>query len=382
MSRAAFLGSWSGLIFVAIAGCADHSAIIRYVHPTPLSRYGREVAVVPFENDSDGVFTQLVADRLQRAGFEIRPIAEARIGVSGEVLQSTIGQEQSGHNPHTCYRSVPELRTRQVPVVVSVPGTSSPTPSNPYYVPPAQTRIEYRTEQYTEMVERPYACTRLWRSVDAQFRASIRVITRTRPPRTVFSENYSQTDRQMTTGLQGSDSQDHQPPATDGSGLLRELQGRVVGQFAQYSTPRPDSFSVELESCGDDRCLAGIALVRRGDLVNAGRLFTAVVDRFAANNSTQGRERRALALFNRGVTRGFAEDAASGIADIESAIQLMPQRAVRWSETLRRLQQLRAELEEHRFRNETRAGSSADNDASNESPRSTVRQPPPRRPRR
>jgi hypothetical protein len=225
------------VLFASLAACADHSAIIRYSHPTPLSRYGREVAVVPFENDSDGTFSQLVANRLQQAGFDIRPLSEARIGVSGEIVQSSIGQEQTGQNPHTCYRSVPELRTRQVPVLVSVPGSSTPSPNNPYYVPPPQTRVEYRTEQYTEMVERPYSCVRLWRSIDAQFRASIRVITRTSPPRAVFSETFSQTDRQQTIGLQGSDSQDRQPPPVDGHSLLRDLQGRIVEQFAQYSTP-------------------------------------------------------------------------------------------------------------------------------------------------
>lgn len=375
----------AGFLALAIAaGCANRNANIRYVHPTRLQRYGREIAVVPFEGPDGADFATLVEQRLQRAGYTITAPTVARMVVTGQVSESEIGQEETGQRPHTCYRQVPEVRTRQVPVVITLPQLPRPT-NNPYYVaPPPQTRTEYRTEQYTEMVERPYSCIQLWRSIDARFRVQTWIRTRSRPIQTVDQQVISLADTQTRTGLQGSDSEDHLPPPVNGPGLLASLHERAVNDFAQETTPQPDNVQLELANCHDDRCESGIELVRNGNLEGAARLFDQVVQRYQADNSSSGRSRRAAALFNRGVARGFGDDLDAGIVDVRTAIELDAESAVPWSSVLQILQRLNAERDAATFRGETRLGRPASQTESEpETPRPTGPRPPAtrRRPR-
>ncbi len=213
-------------------------------------------------------------------------------------------------------------------------------------------RMEMRTEQYTEMVARPYNCTELVRSINARFYARVGVNAMTRPIREVYARDLDIADDETQTGLSGSDSEDHPPAPVDGAALLQSLQQRAATVFVREILPRSDRLSVELADCRDSRCENALALARNGAFDVAVATLTQVVDQSANPLDDAGRDRLASALFNRGVVRGYTGAFAEGIDDLTRAIALRPADPT-WGNHLARLRGLQHEQESAAFRGET-----------------------------
>ncbi len=321
----------------ALAACGtDRSARIQYMHPSPLSRWGNRIHVEPFENEGASGISRRVEFVVRQSGAFRMVDDGAQMAVVGEVHENTIGNETLSQRPFTCTRMVPELRTRQVPVVI--PGV------NP--------RVELRTEQYTEMVPQPYPCTQLVRAVDARFSMHVRINARTRPIHVVFERRYDLADQIESTGIAGSQGEDHPPAPLDGNALLRRLQDEAVRRFAQDALPTVDSTEVEFADCGDARCDEGIRLVRANDLAGAERTFSEVITAFERAQDPASRRKYAAALYNRGVVRGYAGQLDEGIDDLRIATTADATHPA-WNQCLVTLQELQGEIEAARFRGET-----------------------------
>lgn len=308
-------------------------------------------------NEADTGISSGITSAIQGSGaFEITS-NQPQMAVLGEVLVNNIGQEQTGSAPYTCHRQVPEQRTRQVPVFIP----QAPVTSGTYtYTPPP--RMEMRTETYTEMVDHPYSCTQLLRWINASFHVHLRVNARTRPIQIVMDREFDLDDEERTTGLRGSDSDDHEPPLVDGPGLLRSLHQRAVSAFAEAALPRSDSVSIDFANCHEDACENGIQLVRNSDIAGAIRLFGTVVDRYANPTTTGQRERLAAALFNRGVLNGYGGEFEVGIADVSRAITLNAE-IPDWNRHLAAIRRLQAERQASTFRGETPDAPTPDHEA-------------------
>lgn len=330
-------------LFVAshgLAACAtDRGARIRYMHPSPLSRWGNRIRVEPFENEGSSGVSRMIEQRVRQSGAFQMVGEGAQMAIVGEVHDNGASPEQVTSRPFTCTRQVPEQRTRQVPVVI----------------PGLQPRVELRTEQYTEMVPQPYACTQLVRSTEARFSMRVRINARTRPIHVVFDRRFDLNDRQETLGLAGSDGQDQPPPPVDGDGLLRSLHERAAQRFAQEALPTVDAAEVTFADCGDPRCEQGLALVRSNDLAGAERLFGEAAGQLSRATDPTSRRRLAAALYNRGLVRGYTNQLAEGIDDLRLAIAGDATQTA-WQQQLMALQDLQTEIEAARFRGETPGG--------------------------
>ncbi len=347
---------WRKVLVAAalLAGaCAsvDRRVRVSVYHPSALSRYGQRIGVEPFDNDMETHVSQRVQRRIEASRtFDVTEPERQQMRVIGTVQDATVGQEMRIERPHTCVRLVPELRTRQVPVLITIPAPPSP---DGRYVPPTF-RTEYRTEQYTEMVDQPYACVQIVRFIPAQVRVQVSVNALTQPIRQVYSRTIALREQDEATGLRGSDSSDHEPGPVDGPRLLQRLLDRVADEVAGDLLPRTGSANVEFADCRDQRCEDAIALTRNGGAAPAVLLLNAVVDQYQSASDESARRRLAAALFNRGILRGFHGEIGDGIADIQRAITthlIDPA----WARYLQALQELAREQDNARFRGETRS---------------------------
>jgi hypothetical protein len=349
---------------VALAGCgAPLGVTLQVQHPSPLARYGRRIAIEPLGADEGPRIGQRLTERVRGSNaFELTTRENAQMVLIGEVTGDTFGDEQTGERPYTCHRQVPELRTRRVPVVVEDPppangasngtGYGGSTYQNTYV--PRRTHIEYRTEQYTEMVDQPYACTQLLRWVEARFSVVLRVNARTRPIHTVWERTIELPGREEHTGIAGSDASDHEPDAVSGADLLEELRERAAEAAATSLLPRTESRAVELARVNDPGFDAAIALARAGDVEGAERRIDPVCTRLATPRSDGERAQLAACLFDRGVFRGFSGRVDEGLADLARAIELAPNETS-WGAELATVRALAQEIEAARWRGETPA---------------------------
>jgi hypothetical protein len=344
----------SVLTLVALVGaCAsvDRRVRVSVYHPSALSRYGQRIGVSPFDND---IWTR-VAERVQRRieasrTFEVAEPAQQQMRLIGTVQYATVGPETLFERPHTCVRQVPELRTREVPVFVTVP---APPSSDGRYVAPT-IRTEIHTEQYTEMVDQSYGCIQIVRAIPAQVSVQVAVNALTQPIRQVYSRTVALSDQDVAIGLRGSDANDHLPGPVDGPGLLQQLLERVADQVAADLLPRTGAASVEFADCSDRRCDDAIALARNGGWSPAILVLSGVVTQYQNASDESSRRRLAGALFNRGILRGFHGEIGDGIADIQRAITthlIDPA----WARYLQALQELAREQDDARFRGETQS---------------------------
>lgn len=324
----------------ALDGCAARTAVIHVSHPSPLSRWGRALGVERFTNEVTPDVSGAIARGVEASGaFRLAPPSEQQMRLIGRVEVDAIDPERLASRPHTCVRQVPEQRTRTVPV---------PTPDGRGGI-----AMQMVTQSYTELTDRPYACTQLVRTVTARFRARVTVNALTRPIREVFQHTVAVEDSREATGLRGSDSEDHDPAPVDGPALLDELHGRAADQVIELLVPRAEDIEVDFADCRDPRCDQGLSLVRQRSLPEAVSQFDAVVRATSPQSpDSRVRQQHAAARFNRGVVRGYDGAVAEGIADLTQAIALDGSHPD-WAVHLARLQSLRAERERVRFRGET-----------------------------
>lgn len=308
------------------------------VHPSPLSRWGREIGVSRIENEGDADLTGMIARGLDASpALAVVPAAQQRMRVVGRLEQSVIEPERLSSRPTTCTRMVPTQQTVPVPVYVGNPP-----------------RLTTQMQTQTIMVAHPYPCTELIRTVGAHVRLRITINALTRPIREVFARVFNAQDSQSTTGLQGSDSDDHPPPPIDGLAVLHAVQEQAVTAFLDAVLPRDEAVDVEFANCQDNRCDAGLTMVRAGNLEGAFAQFSQVVEAAGSRvpSDPRARERLAAALFDRGIVRGYSGEVDQGIADLQRAISLNPS-APTWNEHLQRLRALQREHQRTRFRGET-----------------------------
>lgn len=321
-------------------GCASRTAVIHVAHPSPLSRWGRNVGVERFTNEVTPDVSGAIAQGLESNGaFRLTPPAEQQMRMIGRVEVDAIDPERLASRPHTCVRQVPEQRTRAVPM---------PVPDGRGGV-----IMQMVTQSYTAMVEHPYSCTELVRTVTARFRARVTVNALTRPIREVFQHTVALEDSRESTGLRGSDAQDHDPAPVDGPALLDELHQRAATEVLDRVLPRVEDVEVEFADCRDPRCDQGLTHVRQRSLPEAVAQFDAVVRATSAQSpDSRVRQQHAAALFNRGVVRGYDGALAEGVRDLTQAIALDNSHQD-WALHLTRLRTLQGERERVRFRGET-----------------------------
>lgn len=370
------------LLLIAALGASACAAPVRLFlnlqHPSPLSRYGQRIRLGTIENGEPSQFAQRLERSLRSStAFEV-VTANMQMGINGSVNADEFGPEQTGSRPYTCHRQVPEVRTRRVPVMVEDPppadsggssggssnsesgassayGQSTLGSSSYRYTPPRRTHLEYRTEQYTEMVDQAYGCVQLLRWVDAHF--AVRLTATVLPATVVWEREFNLADRQERTGLQGSDSEDHLPGPVSGPGFLEVLRQRAVDQAAAQILPRQEVRSVELGRIDDPRFQSAVTLAEAGDLAAAERQFNEICTRFATPRSDDDRTALARCTFDRGIMRGYSGRVDEAIADITQAIALAPQE-VQWGAELTVFRTLHDEIEASRWRGENRAAAS------------------------
>lgn len=328
------------LAALAAGACASRTAVIHVAHPSPLSRWGRNVGVERFANEVTPDVSGPIAQGLEASGaFRVTPPAEQQMRMVGRVEVDAIDPERLASRAHTCVRQVPEQRTRTVPV---------PTPDGRGGI-----TMQMVTQSYTATVDRPYSCTQLVRTVTARFRARVTVNALTRPIREVFQHTVALEDARESLGLRGSDAEDHDPEPVDGPALLDELHRRAVGEVLDRVLPRVEDVEVEFADCRDPRCDQGLTHVRQRSLPEAVAQFDAVVRATSAQSpDSRVRQQHAAALFNRGVVRGYDGALAEGVADLTQAIAL-DNTHQDWTVHLTRLRALQGERERVRFRGET-----------------------------
>lgn len=362
-------------LLITLSACAtNRSVTLPLTHPSPFQRWGRQLSVEPFDNDR-AALGQRIAEGVRGTGtFDI--VQEgAQLGLSGTVHRDEHGTEQQVSRPYTCHRQVPEQRTRQVPQWVQDP--PPPPVMGPYGVPiyqPTTGHMTFRTEQYTVMVDHPYACTQLVRSIEGTVSVEVRIIARTRPPQVVWQRSIDLTDRDEQTGLSGADSGNHPLGPVSGDAVLDRLRGRVVSAVTAAVIPRRDTISFDFALGSDDRFEQAMLLTRAGSFEGAERLVEAIAQRFATPHSESERHQLASALFDRGALRGFTGRVNESIADISRALELWPE-VTYWGELLRTMRGLAADIDASRDRGETTRVRPASQ------PEPTVRTPAARRPR-
>ncbi len=327
----------ASLCVVSSIACS-RAVTLQVQHPSPLSRWGRELGVSAF-GDDDNHLAAIVASGLDASpAFDVVQGAGQRMRVLGRVEQRQVDPERVSSRATTCVRMVNTTVPRSVPVTVGYPP-----------------RTVMQTSSIVVPVPQPYACTQLVRSVTARARLRISVNALTRPIRQVYGRAFSVEDTARTTGLEGSDAEDHAPPPIDSAALLRDVEERTAQAFLDDVLPRSEAVEVDFGECGP-RCDVAVSLARRGDLTSAARTFGQVVEELEATparlQTPEHRSRLAAALFNRGVVRGYTDDLPHGLADVQRAIQLGAQPS--WHPHLQRLQSLQAERQRARFRGETR----------------------------
>lgn len=336
VSRAA-LRSAALLAALTGVGCG-RTATLRVMHPSPLSRWGREIGVGRIENEGDSGIGAIIAQGLASSGaFTVVAEAGERMRVIGRVEQRAMEPERLERRPATCTRTVAETRQRVVPVTVGYPP-----------------RTEMQTQTYTEYVQQPYGCTELVRTVGARVRLHVSVNALTRPIREVFSRAFTAHEAESSTGMMGSDDQDHPAPPIDGAAVMRSAEAQSAQQFLDEVLPRDEQVEVEFADCHDRRCDDGLSQVRRGDLAGATQSFSAAVDRWTSEReSADQRANLAAATYDRGVVRGYNGELRDGVTDVRRAVSLTPTNSD-WRVHLARLESLQAERARTRFRGETR----------------------------
>ena len=342
-----------GLVaLLALSACATNRAItMPLTHPSPFQRWGRQLSVEPFDNDR-AALGQRVAEGARASGTFDLATERAQLGLSGVVHHDESGAEQQGSRPYTCHRQVPEQRTRQVPYWVQGP-TPPPIYIGGVAIPQQpQSRMEFRTETYTEMVDHPYACTQLVRWIEGTVSVDVRIIARTRPPQIVWQRSINLSDRDEQTGLAGADSGNYPPGPVSGESVLERLRGQVVAQVTAALVPRRESITFDFALGSDERFEQAMLLARAGDIEGAERLVEAIAQRFANPHSESERHQLAAAHFDRGALRGFAGRVNDSIADISRAMELHPE-ATYWGELLRVMRGLAASIDASRDRGET-----------------------------
>ena len=325
---------------------SEWEANVSYEPPSPFSRWGFRVLVLPFDNEASTGITQRMAQVIDATrSFDVVTTGAVHMAVSGAVQESRVGEEGVDVEPARCVRTVQETRTRRVPYEVEDPAPPASTQSREQnyaqlgeaignlFVAAAggrpsttgrRTHTEYRDEEFTVPVEQGYRCQNVVRHVDATFRLHVQVMARTRPVRVVYERDFAEHDEERTSGRRGSDDGDQEPAPVDGEALLRTLQQRAIDAFARENLPRPASETLRFEACGDERCAAGVTLVRNQNLDEANRTLTELVTQDALPRRRRAVAYMAAAIFDRGLVRAYSGQFASGIDDISRAIALSP----------------------------------------------------------
>lgn len=126
----------------APSAASEWEAEVSYEPPTPLSRWGFRVLVLPFENENSTGITQRLAHVIDATrSFDVVTSGAVHMAVSGAVQESRVGEEAVEVEPARCVRTLQETRTRRVPYEVEDP---APPPS-------AQTR-EQNYQQLGEAI--------------------------------------------------------------------------------------------------------------------------------------------------------------------------------------------------------------------------------------
>lgn len=347
----------------AAPALSDWEAEVTYEPPSPLSRWGFRVLVLPFDNEASTGITQRMATVIDTTrSFDVVTGGAVHMAVSGAVQESRVGDEAVEVEPARCVRTVQETRTRRVPYEVEDPapppatqtreqnyqqlgeaiGTllvaaagGTPQPTN------RRTHTEYRDEEYSVPVEQPYRCQTVVRHVDATFRLHVQVMARTRPVRVVYQRDFSEHDEVRTTGRRGSDDGDQEPAPVDGEALLRSLQERALEAFARENLPHSASETLRFEACGEARCETAVTLVRNQNFDEANRTLTELVELDAQPRHRRAVAYTAAAIYDRGLVRAYSGQFASGIDDISRAIALSPGHTD-WEARLARIREMQA----------------------------------------
>lgn len=362
--RGSYGGSYGGERAMSQARSAgsDWEAEVTYEPPSPLSRWGFRVLVLPFESEGATGITQRLAAVVDRTRtFDVVTGGAVHMAISGAVTESRIGQEAVDEESARCVRTVQETRTRRVPYEVEdpapPPGPAAQQQQNYQQLGEAigniivaasggtpqpmsrRTHTEYRDEEYQEPVEQPYRCVTLTRHVAASFRLHVQVMARTRPVRVVYERDFSERDEARSTGRRGSDDADHEPDPVDGEALLRSLQERALEAFARENLPHSATETIRFEECGDERCVGALRLVRQGNFEEAERTLAELVQSDASPRARRAVAYTAAALYDRGIVRAYAGQFVSGMDDITRAISLSPGHP-EWEARLARIREM------------------------------------------
>lgn len=347
----------------APSAASEWEAEVRYEPPSPLSRWGFRVLVLPFDNENSTGITQRMAQVIDTTrSFDVVTNGAVHMAVSGAVQESRVGEEGVEVETARCVRTLQETRTRRVPYEVEdpAPPPSAQTREQNYQqlgeaigniivaasggTPRSmgrRTHTEYRDEEYTVPVEQPYRCQTVVRHVDATFRLHVQVMARTRPVRVVYQRDFSEHDEVRTTGRRGSDDGDQEPAPVDGEALLRSLQERALEAFARENLPQSASETLRFEACGDGRCEAAVALVRAQNFDEAIRSLTELGEQDAQPRHHRAVAYMAAVIYNRGLARAYSGQFASGIDDISHAIAMSPDHT-EWESRLARIREMQS----------------------------------------
>lgn len=343
------------------SAASEWEAEVRYEPPSPLSRWGFRVLVLPFENENSTGITQRMAQVIDATrSFDVVTSGAVHMAVSGAVQESRVGKEAVEVEPARCVRTLQEIRTRRVPYEVEdpTPAPSAQTREQNYQqlgeaignllvaasgVTPRsmgrRTHTEFREEEYTVPVEQSYRCQTVVRHVDATFRLHVQVMARTRPVRVVYQRDFDEHDEVRTTGRRGSGDDDQEPEPVDGEALLHSLQERALEAFARENLPQSASETLRFEACGDARCGAAVGLVRAQNFDEAIRSLTELVEQDAQPRHHRAVAYMAAAIYDRGLARANSGQFATGIDDINRAITMSPGNA-EWESRLARIREM------------------------------------------
>ena len=347
----------------APSATSEWEAEVSYEPPSPLSRWGFRVLVLPFDNENSTGITQRMAHVIDATrSFDVVTSGAVHMAVSGAVQERRVGDEAVEVEPARCVRTLQETRTRRVPYEVEDP---APTPSaqtreqNYQQLGEAignlvvaaaggtprsmgrRTHTEFREEEYTVPVEQPYRCQTVIRHVDATFRLHVQVMARTRPVRVVYQRDFSEHDEVRTTGRRGSDDSDQEPEPVDGEALLRSLQERALEAFARENLPQSASETLRFEACGDARCEATVGLVRAQNFDEAIRSLTELVEQDAQPRHHRAVAYMAAALYDLGLARTYSGQFATGIDAMGRAIAMSPGHD-EWEARLARIREMQS----------------------------------------
>lgn len=345
----------------APSAASEWEAEVSYEPPSPLSRWGFRVLVLPFENENATGITQRIAHVIDTTrSFDVVTSGAVHMAVSGAVQESRVGEEAVEVEPARCVRTLQETRTRRVPYEVEdpAPPPSAQTREQNYEqlgeaignlvvaasggTPRSmgrRTHTEFREEEYTVPVEQPYRCQTVVRHVDATFRLHVQVMARTHPVRVVYQRDFSEHDEVRTTGRRGSDDGDQEPEPVDGEALLRSLQERTLEAFARENLPQSASETLRFEACGDARCGAAVGLVRAQNFDEAIRSLTELVEQDAQPRHHRAVAYMAAALYDLGLARAYSGQFATGIDAISRAIAMSPGHD-EWESRLARIREM------------------------------------------